>query len=253
MVALLSALAAGLAFFSGFGLGTLLLPVFALFFSVDTAIAATAVVHFLNNLFKFGLMWRHIDRQIAVRFGLPAWVGAGAGAWLLIHLAGWPPVATYTLWGSEHTVTPVKLAIACLMVGFAWYENKPDRQKIKAGPHFFMLGGLLSGFFGGLSGHQGALRSAFLTQFGLSKESFIGTGVAIACLVDATRLTLYAGHLAEAIQGSVGGLLPIAVSAALAGTWAARHFLHAVTMRIIRNLVVIGMVLIACGLGSGLL
>lgn len=44
--------ASGLTFFSGFGLGTLLLPAFALFFTVEKAIALTAVVHFLNGLFK---------------------------------------------------------------------------------------------------------------------------------------------------------------------------------------------------------
>ena len=42
-------LASGLTFFSGFGLGTLLLPAFALFVPVDRAIAVTAIVHFLNG------------------------------------------------------------------------------------------------------------------------------------------------------------------------------------------------------------
>jgi len=37
---------------SGFGLGTLLLPVFALFFPLPVAIAATALVHLANNFFK---------------------------------------------------------------------------------------------------------------------------------------------------------------------------------------------------------
>ncbi len=40
-----------LTFFSGFGLGTILMPVFALFFPVEVAIALTSVVHFSNNLF----------------------------------------------------------------------------------------------------------------------------------------------------------------------------------------------------------
>ena len=33
-----------------------------------------------------------------------------------------------------------------------------------------------SGFFGGLSGMQGALRSAFLARAGLSKEAFVASG-----------------------------------------------------------------------------
>jgi hypothetical protein len=37
--------ASGLTLFAGFGLGTLLMPVVALFFPVDVAIAITALVH----------------------------------------------------------------------------------------------------------------------------------------------------------------------------------------------------------------
>jgi uncharacterized protein len=40
-----------LTFFSGFGLGTILTPVFMLFFPVELAIALTGVVHFFNNVF----------------------------------------------------------------------------------------------------------------------------------------------------------------------------------------------------------
>ena len=61
VVCLVALLGSGLTLFSGFGLGTLLLPVFALFFPVEVAIAATAVVHFLNNLFKLSLLGRNAD------------------------------------------------------------------------------------------------------------------------------------------------------------------------------------------------
>ncbi|MCR4297043.1 MAG: sulfite exporter TauE/SafE family protein, partial [Elusimicrobia bacterium] len=43
-------IASGLTFFSGFGLGTLLLPAFSLFFPIREAVALTAVVHALNNV-----------------------------------------------------------------------------------------------------------------------------------------------------------------------------------------------------------
>lgn len=45
-----------LTFFSGFGLGTILTPVFMIFFPVDLAIALTGVVHFFNNIFKLVLV-----------------------------------------------------------------------------------------------------------------------------------------------------------------------------------------------------
>lgn len=52
IIAVVALLASALTFFSGFGLGTVLMPVFAAFFPVDLAIALTAIVHFLNNVFK---------------------------------------------------------------------------------------------------------------------------------------------------------------------------------------------------------
>lgn len=45
-----------LTFFSGFGLGTILTPVFAIFFPIEVAIALTGVVHLSNNLFKIALV-----------------------------------------------------------------------------------------------------------------------------------------------------------------------------------------------------
>lgn len=51
-----------LTFFSGFGLGTIMAPLFALFFPIDVAIAMTGVVHFTNNIIKIVLIGRNVDR-----------------------------------------------------------------------------------------------------------------------------------------------------------------------------------------------
>ena len=83
--------ASALTLYSGFGLGTILLPAFALFFPVETAVAATAIVHLLNNLFKGGLLGRRADWPTVLRFGLPAVPAALAGAWLLAWLGGATP------------------------------------------------------------------------------------------------------------------------------------------------------------------
>jgi uncharacterized membrane protein YfcA len=84
-----------LTFFSGFGLGTLLMPVFALFFPVDLAIALTGVVHFFNNVFKAALVGRYANRRVLLRFGLPAVIASFAGAWLLVKLGELPYIHSY--------------------------------------------------------------------------------------------------------------------------------------------------------------
>ena len=65
-------LTSGLTLFSGFGLGTILMPVIALFFPWPLAITATAVVYFANNLFKFGLMARQADWPVVAKFSVPS-------------------------------------------------------------------------------------------------------------------------------------------------------------------------------------
>src|SRR5688572_31695386 len=89
-------LASLLTFFTGFGLGTLLMPVFAIFFPVEVAIALTGVVHLLNNIFKFFLTGKNVDWSIVLRFGIPAIIGAFAGAWLLLKMSALEPLYNYT-------------------------------------------------------------------------------------------------------------------------------------------------------------
>ena len=64
LIVLASFAASLLTFFAGFGLGTIMLPVFAIFFPLELAIAATAIVHFANNIFKYALLRREIDWQV---------------------------------------------------------------------------------------------------------------------------------------------------------------------------------------------
>lgn len=58
VVSICALLAAGLTFFTGFGLGTILLPLFTLFFTVEMAVVATAVLHLANNCLKAALVWK---------------------------------------------------------------------------------------------------------------------------------------------------------------------------------------------------
>ena len=80
-----------LTFFSGFGLGTILTPVFMIFFPVDLAIALTGVVHFFNNIFKLFLVGKKADKRVVLRFGIPAVIAAFAGAWLLLQITDLSP------------------------------------------------------------------------------------------------------------------------------------------------------------------
>lgn len=242
----------GLTLFSGFGLGTLLLPVFAIFFPIEVAVAMTAIVHFLNNIFKLVLLGKYAKLKIVLEFGIPAFLAAFLGAWTLVWLAGKGAVLEYQLFNQSFEILPVKLIVAILMILFALIELKVFKN-IRFENIFLPIGGLLSGFFGGLSGHQGALRSIFLIKFNLTKEQFIATGVVIACLVDVSRLTMYGKHFAELDLGANLGLIAAAVAAAFIGAFLGRQFLKKVTIHFVHNLVSWMLIGIAVGLGLGII
>lgn len=257
IICLTALLASGLTLFSGFGLGTILTPVFALFFPVSAAIAMTAVVHLANNLFKIGLVGRSADWGTVARFGLPAALAAIAGASLLALFAGLPAITSYTFSGHRHEITPVKAAIGGLIIAFALLELSPRFAKLAFPPRWLPVGGLLSGFFGGLSGNQGALRAAFLIKTGLSKEAYVGTGAACTVLVDAVRLTVYGTTFFTggwtALDGGNTGLVLAATLSAFSGAFLGKKLLKKITLRAVELTVAGMMVLIGAGLASGLL
>jgi uncharacterized membrane protein YfcA len=256
VIGLAACLASGLTLFSGFGLGTVLTPVFALFFPVTLAVAATAVVHFANNLFKLGLMARQADWRVVVRFSLPAALAAVAGASLLSWFDRLPVLLRYPLAGEMHEITVVKAVIGVLIVTFALLELSPRFQALALPPRFLFLGGVLSGFFGGLSGNQGAFRSAFLIKAGLSKEAFVATGVVSAVIVDAVRLAVYGvAFLAEHFARSRELMAPIAVGMACAfvGAVLGKRLLRKITLRAVQIVVAVMMLLVGGGLAAGLI
>lgn len=245
--------ASGLTFFSGFGLGTLLLPAFALFFPVDQAVALTGVVHFLNGLFKLAIVGRRADRKTVVRFGAPAVAASFVGAGVLLWLSGTQPVYAYQVSGRTATVTPVKVVIGLLLVAFALIDVVPRWRDLSFGPRHMPLGGALSGFFGGLSGMQGALRSAFLARAGLSKEAFIGTGVVVGCLIDFARLGVYAAALSRVGASLDYALLTAAVLSAFTGAVLGNRYLKKLTMAGLQKIVAVMLFLVGMGLVAGLL
>lgn len=253
VICLAAFLTSGLTLFSGFGLGTLLLPVFALFFPVELAVALTAVVHLGNNLFKLVLLGRHADKGVAVRFGVPALLASLLGARTLLWLAHLTPLYRYHLGGREFAVLPVKLVVAVAIVIFALMEFVPTLVRLSIAGKYLFLGGILSGFSGGLSGLQGALRSAFLVRAGLGTQAFIATGVLVACLVDVPRVLVYASHFSATAYGGSRLLLGAAIISAWAGAYLGSRLLGQVTMRQVQNLVAGMLLMVALAMGSGLI
>lgn len=257
-IGLISLFAAGLTLFSGFGLGTILTPVFALLLPIEVAVAATAVVHLANNLFKCALVGKWADRDVVLRFGLPGVPAAFLGAWLLLALAGVPEWIRYDIAGREAVVTPVKVAIAALIAVFAVFEMLPGRNTRRLDPRWLPLGGMISGLVGGLSGHQGAVRSAFLIRTDIDPQRFVGTNTVIAVIVDLARLAVYGFGIlgatwVSADRDRVVALSSVAMICAFCGSLIGSKLVKKVTLAGLRRFVAAMLIVLAIALGAGII
>lgn len=258
IVCICALLVAALTLFSGFGLGTLLMPVFAVFFPLEAAIAATAIVHLANNIFKLALIGKWADRAVVLRFGVPAIFAAVVGALLLTQMSGVEPIAKYDLFGREAQVTPVKLLIAVVIAVFAGLELWPRFAKLQFGPKYLAIGGVLSGFFGGLSGHQGALRSTFLIRAGLDRDQFVGTASVCSAMVDLVRLAVYAvgiGFFTKEYSQAAGvdvGLIIAGSVAAFCGTFIGSKLVKKITLKTLHVTVGVLLLIVAVVMGAGI-
>lgn len=253
IISIAAFLVAILTFFSGFGLGTILTPVFMIFFPVELAIALTGVVHFFNNIYKLLLVGRNADKSVLIRFGIPAVIAAFIGSYILINISDLQPLFSYQAFGKQLDVFPVKFIISILLIIFAAIDLIPYFSKLQFSRNKLPIGGALSGFFGGLSGNQGALRSAFLIKAGLTKEAFIGTAVVVSTFVDFTRLSVYATRFSQ--SGLMDNLTVVlcATLSGIAGAYFGNKLLKKVTLRFLQVTVAIMLIVISIALGSGLL
>ncbi len=252
LVALVTFVVALLTFFSGFGLGTILTPVLMLFFPVELAIALTGIIHFFNNLFKLFLVGRYANKEVLLRFGIPAVLAALVGSWVLLHITDLQSLFSYNAFGKHIEVYPVKFIIAILLLFFACMEFIPYFNTLQFGKNKLPIGGALSGFFGGLSGNQGALRSAFLIRAGLSKKAFVATAVVVSTFVDMTRLSMYATQFSLAGLADNLTLVLSATGAGIVGAYLGNRLLKKVTLRFLQLTLAVVLILISLALGAGL-
>lgn len=252
-IILIALVASFMTFMSGFGLGTLLLPAFALYFPIHIAIAMTAIVHLMNNIFKTFLMKKHVDWKVVLIFGIPSMLFAALGASILNILIDFDITYSFSLFEYELTTTPINITIAILMIGFALFDIIPNFRKITISKKALPIGGILSGFFGGLSGHQGALRSTFLVKAEMPKEVYIATGIIIALMVDISRLFIYGfGRISIGVQDN-WELLVVAIIAAFTGAVIGKYYLKKITIDFIRILIGTFLILVSIAIGLGVI
>ena len=242
LIAITAFLAALSTFFSGFGLGTILLPVFSLFFSPEIALATTALVHFINGLFKVTLTFKNINWPVFMKFGSFAFFGSMFGAYLIYALGDMGLVYSVKLEESIYNVNYIEFALGLVMLIFALLEFTSFLENRKIATSWIPFGGFVSGFFGGFSGHQGAIRSAFLSNTALTKFEFVATSALLGVIIDLTRIPSYSQQLDSEIPNE---LVATGAISAIIGSILGNQLLKKTEMRFIKW--VIGCFLFAVG------
>jgi uncharacterized membrane protein YfcA len=239
IISVVAFFAAILTFFSGFGLGTILTPVMMIFFPVEIAVAFTGIVHFSNNIFKLFIIGFNANKRVIIKFGIPAILAAFLGSYILVNLDTKYIIYSISLFGENRSITFVKFLVSILLIVFSIIDLVPSFKKLKFGQHILPLGGFLSGFFGGLTGNQGALRSAFLIKLKLEKHVFVGSTAVISFFVDFTRLGVYSTSMINIDYEQYYVLGLFAIFSAILGAFVGNKLLKKITLEFIQILVAI--------------
>lgn len=225
-----------ISFFSGFGLATILMPFIAIFFPLPLAIALTAVVHLFHDSLKTAIFWPAINWKSAINFGGPAVIFSIFGALLLKHLSQITPIKNFSIFNLEAHISILHISIGLLLLIFATLEILP--VKIFKFKNLF-LGGVISGFLGGFSGHQGAFRSLFLINTIYDKKSFVGTSAIISVFVDLMRLIIYGLSFWSLFINYNISILLVAIIGAIFANIIGVIFLKKITIKFIHQIVIV--------------
>jgi uncharacterized protein len=232
LVSVVGLIAGAVAAVSGFGIGSLLTPTLALHISAKTAVAAVSVPHLVGTAIRFWRLRAHLDTRVLWRFGLTSAAGGLLGA--LLHA------------GAPSPDIAIVLGALLVFAGASQLVERTQRWRFH-GPAAW-IAGAVSGFFGGLVGNQGGIRSAAMLGFDLSREQFVATATAIALCVDAARMPVYL--VAERAEvAAIWPLVLLTTAGVVVGTLAGDRVLAHLPERRFR--VVLGLLILL--LGAGLL
>jgi hypothetical protein len=223
IAAFLTALIAGaIAAMSGFGIGSLLTPLLAVRYGTKLAVAMVSVPHLAGTAARFIGLRGQVDRRVFLNFGILSAAGGLTGA-LLNARAGSPVLA---------------VVFGCLLVfaAVSGLTGLLDRRHF--GRSTAWIAGALSGFFGGLVGNQGGIRSAALLGFDIRKEALVATATAIALIVDGARMPVYFAIESRAMLADWPVLITCIVGVLLGTFWGVR-LLRQIEERTFRKLIYI--------------
>jgi uncharacterized membrane protein YfcA len=220
--------AGAVASIAGFGVGSLLTPLLATTAGAKLAVALVSVPHAIATLLRLWRLRHDISWPVLRGFGIASAAGGLAGAYVFTQ--------------ARADVLGRILGALLIFVGGA--ELAGVAKRFRVSDRWAWMAGAASGMFGGMVGNQGGIRSAGLLTFGLAPRAFVATAAAIALIVDAVRVPVYALSEGAAMLASWRVML-IATVGVVIGTFAGAGILMRLPADTFRR--VVGAVLLVLG------
>lgn len=210
----------------GFGSSTLFLPLALIWLDFKSALVLVAFLHIFGNLARAGFFGRKLDFGVLWRFGIPSVMFSVIGALLV-------PIVPQNL---------LKSILGLFLIVYSCWFLVGKRIKMKESEVNIVIGGGLSGLLAGLIGTGGAMRSLFLSAFGLKKESYVATMAVVALVVDLIRIPVYLNQ--GLLEAKYYGLIPILLVIALVGSYTGRLIVKKIPQEKFSKIVAIAILLV---------
>ncbi|MFN3801052.1 sulfite exporter TauE/SafE family protein [Belliella pelovolcani] len=161
---------------TGGGASLLLMPLVAVVVGVKAVAPVMAISIGMSSTSKVALFWKHIDWNLFLWLFPSTIIGSILGARLFASLS------------SDY----LQILIGLLLVSTVLQFKKPSKPRFKVKAWHFAPMGLIVAFLSGLIGGVGPLMNSAYLNYGISKESLLGTRSANAILLHITKIISYA-------------------------------------------------------------
>lgn len=205
----------------GFGSSLFFVSLSQFFFSFQTVLALTGLLHVFSNVAKVILFRKSIDWKLVL------WLGISS---------------TLLAIGGSYLTTIVDLQYAHLLLGIflimfsTLFYLKPDLQ-VNATIRNSVVGGSIAGFLAGFIGTGGAIRGLILTSFNLEKSVLVGTSAAIDFGVDISRTIIYLDN--QYLERSMWIHIPALILASFIGSYLGKILLGKISQEAFRKTLLI--------------
>jgi len=174
-ITILTIFASSIGTLTGFGTSTIMVPILLFFLPLPQTLLLVGIIHWFGDIWKILLFKKGFNWKLIITFGVTGTITSYIGANIMLSI-------------------PEKLLSQILggfLISYVVFLSLKPKFKIKKNTALALTGGSLSGFFAGIFGVGGAIRSLFLSTFDLPKTVYVATTGAIAIFIDSTRIITY--------------------------------------------------------------